>query len=195
VRVLAIAAVMVLLGVGAVWVGKHAPVPSNHPSAAQLARERKAELAYRALQMRIRVGARRARARERARIRWAHRANRICRSVTRADWAALRRIGRTTSQAEALHILSRIEVQGRSVLDKLEALSRPPGRTARRVKRMFDLYEKTFALDQAAFAALRSGDRTGVIRIVRREIPLSEQGDAIARDLGANVCADGIFAD
>jgi hypothetical protein len=60
---------------------------------------------------------------------------------------------------------------------------------------MFDLYEKTFALDQAAFAALRSGDRTGVIRIVRREIPLSEQGDAIARDLGANVCADGIFAD
>jgi hypothetical protein len=193
--VLAIAAVMVLLGVGAVWVGKHAPVPSNHPSAAQLARERRAELAYRALQRRIRVGARRARARERARIRWAHRANRICGSVARADWAALRRIGRTTSQAEALDILSRIEVQGRSVLDKLEALPRPPGRTARRVKRMFDLYEKTFALDQAAFAALRSGDRAGVIRIVRREIPLSEQGDAIARDLGANVCADGIFAD
>jgi hypothetical protein len=186
---------MVLLGLGAVWVGKHAPVPSNHPSAAQLARERRAELAYRALQRRIRVGARRARARERGRIRWTHRANRICRSVTRADWAALRRIGRTTSQAEALGTLSRIEVEGRSVLDQLEALPRPPGRTARRVKRMFDLYEKTFALDQAAFAALRSGDRAGVIRIVRREIPLSEQGDAIARDLGANVCADGIFAD
>jgi hypothetical protein len=186
---------MVLLGIGAVWVGKHAPVPSNHPSASQLARERQAELAYRALQKRIRAGARRARARERARIRWAHRANRICGSVARADLAALRRVARTTSRAEVLAILSRIEVQGRSVLDKLEALPRPPGRTARRVRRMFDLYEKTFALDQSALAALRSGDRAGVIRIVQREIPLSERGDAIARDLGANVCADGMFAD
>jgi hypothetical protein len=195
VRVLAIAAVTVLLGVGAVWVGKHAPVPSNHPSAAQLARVRKAEFAYRALQERIRVDARRAKARERARIRWAHRANRICRSVTRADLAALRRVSRTTSRAEVLAILSRIELQGRSVLDQLEALPPPPGRTARRVRRMLDLYEKTFALDQSALAALRSGDRAGVIRIVQRELPLSEQGDAIARDLGANVCADGIFAD
>jgi hypothetical protein len=185
---------MVLLGIGAVWVGKHAPVPSNHPSASQLARERRAEIAYRALQKRIRADARRARARERARVRWVRRANRICGSVARADFAALRRVARTASQAEALDILSRIEVQGRSVLDKLEALPRPPGRTARRVRRMFDLYEKTFALDRSALAALRSGDRAGVVRIVRREIPLSEQGDAIARDLGANVCADGVFA-
>jgi hypothetical protein len=187
VRALAIAAVMVLLGVGAVWVGKHAPVPSNHPSAAQLARERKAELAYRALQKRIRVGARR--------VRWARRANRICGSVARADLAALRRIKRTTSRAEALDILSTIEVQGRSVLNRLEALQPPPGRTARRVRSLLDLYEKTFALDEAAFAALRNGDRAGFVRIVQREIPLSERGDAIARDLGANVCADGIFAD
>jgi hypothetical protein len=185
---------MVLLGIGAVWVGKHGPVPSNHPTASQLARERKAEIAYRALQKRIRADARRARARDRARVRWVRRANRICGSVARADLAALRRVARTTSQAEALDILSRIEVQGRSVLDKLEAVPRPPGRTARRVGRMFDLYEKTFALDQSALAALRSGDRAGVVRIVRREIPLSEQADAIARDLGANVCADGVFA-
>jgi hypothetical protein len=186
---------MVLLGVGAVWVGKHAPVPSNHPSPAQLARERKAELAYRALQKRIRAGARRRSARERARARWARRANRICGSVARADLAALRRIKRTTSRAAALDILSTIEVQGRSVLGRLEALQAPPGRTARRVRSLLDLYEKTFALDEAAFAALRNGDRAGFVRIVQREIPLSERGDAIARDLGANVCADGIFAD
>ena len=78
---------------------------------------------------------------------------------------------------------------------KLEALSPPPGRTARRVRRMLDLYDKAFALDQAAFAALRSGDQAGLVRILQREIPLGERGDAIARDLGANVCADGIFAD
>src|SRR5205809_7564701 len=99
---------MVLLGIGAVWVGKHAPVPSNHPSLSQLARERKAELAYRALQKRIRAGARRRRALERARARWARRANGICGSVARADLAALRRIKRTTSRAEALDILSMI---------------------------------------------------------------------------------------
>jgi hypothetical protein len=195
VRVLAIAAVMVLLGVGAVWVGKHAPVPSNHPSAAQLARARKAEVAYRALRKRIATGARRAKARERARARWAHRANRICGSVARGELAALRRIGQTTSRAEVVDILSRVEAEGRRVLDKLEALPPPPGRTARRVQSMLLLYEKTFALDLSALAALRNGDRAGVVRIVRREIPLSERGAAIARDLGANVCADGIFAD
>ena len=80
-------------------------------------------------------------------------------------------------------------------MDKLAALPRPRGRTGRRVRSMLDLYEKTFALDQAAFAALRNGDRAGFVRIVQLEIPLSERGDAIARDLGANVCADGIFAD
>jgi len=186
---------MVLLGVGAVWVGKHAPVPSNHPSAAQLARAREAEIVYRALQQRIRVSARRARARERARALWARRANRICGPVARADWVALRRIGSTTSRGDALDILSTIEVQGRGVLDRLEALPRPPGRAARRIKYLLGLYEKTFALDQAAFAALTNGDRAGLVRILRQEIPLAEQGDAIARDLGANVCADGVFAD
>jgi hypothetical protein len=60
---------------------------------------------------------------------------------------------------------------------------------------MLGLYEKTYALDQQAFEALRRGDRAGVARILRKEGPLSEQGDAIARDLGANVCADGVFAD
>jgi hypothetical protein len=195
VRGLAIAAVMVLLGVGAVWVGKHAPVPSNHPSAAQLARERKAELAYRALRKRIAVNARRSRALARARVRWARRANNICRSVVRTDRAALRRVERTTSLAEALDILGRAEVQGRSVMARLEALQPPPGRTARRVKRMLDLYDKAFALDQAAFVALRNGDRAGLVRILQREIPIGERGDAIARDLGATVCADGVFAD
>src|SRR5205823_2282885 len=141
---------MVLLGIGAVWVGKHAPVPSNHPSAAQLARERKAELAYRALQRRIRAGERRRRALERARVRWARGANRICGSIVRADRAALRRVERTTSLAEAFDILSTAEAQGRGVMDKLAALPRPRGRTGRRVRSMLDLYEKAFAYDQAA---------------------------------------------
>jgi|GEM_PF-5930316 len=60
---------------------------------------------------------------------------------------------------------------------------------------MLGLYEKTYGLDQEAFEALRLGDRAGVARILQREGPLSEQGDEIARDLGANVCADGVFAD
>jgi hypothetical protein len=192
---LAIAAVVVLLGVGAVWVGKHAPVPSNHPSASQLARERKAELVYRALQKRIAVNARRSRARERARARWARGANRICRSVVRADRAALGRIRRTTSRAEALDILGRVEVQGLTVMRKLEALSRPPGRTGRRVRRMLELYDKAFALDRAAFVALRSGDRARLVRILEQQTPIGLRGDAIARDLGAHVCADGVFAD
>ena len=186
---------MALLGLGAVWVGKHAPVPSNHPSASQLARDRKLELAYNALQRRIGASARRRRALDRARNRWAHRANRICGSVARANWAALRRAAQTKSRAQALDVLSTVEVRGRSVLDELEALRPPPGRTGRRVRRMLGLYEKTYALDREAFDALRRGDRAGVARILRQEGPLSEQGDAIARDLGANVCADGVFAD
>ena len=80
-------------------------------------------------------------------------------------------------------------------MDELEALRTPPGRTGRRVRRMLGLYEKTYALDREAFDALRRGDRAGVARILRQEGPLSERGDAIARDLGANVCADGVFAD
>src|SRR5437868_3015726 len=136
---------MVLLGIGAVWVGKHAPVPSNHPSAAQLARERKAEIVYRALQKRIAVDARRSMARARARARWARRANRICGSVVRTDRAALGRIRRTTSRAQALDLLGRVEVRGRTVMRQLEALPRPPGRTGRRVRLMLDLYDKAFA--------------------------------------------------
>jgi hypothetical protein len=60
---------------------------------------------------------------------------------------------------------------------------------------MLSLYEQAYALDQEAFAAIRRGDRAGVLRILRREIPLGERGDEIARDLDANVCADGVFAD
>jgi hypothetical protein len=60
---------------------------------------------------------------------------------------------------------------------------------------MLGLYEKTYALDREAFDALRRGDRAGVARILQQEGPLRQQGDAIARDLGANVCADGVFAD
>lgn len=186
---------MALLGVGGVWVAKHAPVPSNHPSASQLARDRRFELAYHALQAQIAADARRARTLERARNRWVRRANKICGSVARADWAAFRRVTRTRSQAEALDILATVEFRGRSVLDELEALRPPPGRTARRIRRMLGLYEKTYALDQEAFAALRRSDRSGVARILQQEIPLAEQADEIARDLGANVCADGVFAD
>ena len=194
-RVLAIAAVVILLGVGAVWIGKHAPVPSNHPSASELARDRKLERANGTLTRRLRARARRARQLERARRLWARRANRICGSVARADRAALGRITRAKSAAEVLDILSTVEATGRRVLDELEALPPPPGRAAARVRRMLSLYEKAYALDQAAVAAIRRRDRAGLVRILRREIPLSERGDAIARDLDANVCADGIFAD
>jgi hypothetical protein len=186
---------MVLLGVGAVWVGKHAPVPSNRPTASQLARDRKLELAYRALQVRIGTKARRARALARARNRWARRANRICGSVTRADVAALRRLNRAHSAAEILDILARAEVAGRTVLDKLEALRPPPGRAGVRVRRMLSLYERAYSLDQEAFAAIRRGDRPRLVRLLEQELPLVQRGDEIARDLNANVCADGVFAD
>jgi hypothetical protein len=193
--VLAIAAVIVLLGVGAVWVGKHAPVPSSPPSASQLARDRELERANRALARRLRARARRARALERGRRLWARRANKICNSVTGTERAAIGRITRARSAAEIIDILSSVEATGRRVLNELEALPQPPGRAAARVKRMLSLYERTYALDQKAFAAIRRGDRAGLARILRREIPLSERGDEIARDLDANVCADGIFAD
>jgi hypothetical protein len=195
VRVLAIAAATVLLGVGAVWVGKHAPVPSNRPSASELARDRQLELAYRSLQVRLGIRERRARALARARNRWAHRANRICGSVARADWAALRRINRAHSTVEILNILASAEVAERRVLDELEALPRPPGRAGARVRRMLGLYEKAYALDREAFAAIRGGDHPRLFRIVEQELPLVERADEIARDLNANVCADGVFAD
>ena len=186
---------MVLLGIGAVWVGKHAPVPSNRPSAAELARDRKLERMNRAFGRRLRARARRARALERARHLWARRANRVCGSVARADRAALGRLAHAQTAAEVLDIVSKVGAEGRRILDDLEALPPPPGRAAKRVKRMLSLYEQAYALDQEAFAAIRRGDRAGVLRILRREIPLGERGDEIARDLDANVCADGVFAD
>jgi hypothetical protein len=195
VRGLAIAAVIVLLGVGAVWVGNHAPVPSNRPSASELVRGRKLERSNRALVRRLRARERRMRALERGRRLWARRANRVCRSVARADRAALGRLLRAQSAAEVVDILSRVSAESRRVLDELAALPPPLGRSATRVRRMLSLYEQAYALDQAAFAAIRRGDRAGVIRVLRREIPLSERGDEIARGLDANVCADGVFAD
>ena len=42
---------------------------------------------------------------------------------------------------------------------------------------------------------MRGGDRPGLVRILRQEFPFVERADAIARDLNANVCADGVFAD
>ena len=115
--------------------------------------------------------------------------------MTGAERAAIGRITRARSAAEIIDILSGVEATGRRVLDELEALPPPPGRAAARVKRMLSLYEQTYALDQQAFAAIQRGDRAGLARILRREISLSERGDEIARDLDANVCADGIFAD
>jgi hypothetical protein len=186
---------LVLLGVGAVWVGKHAPVPSNRPTASQLARDRKLEIAYNALEVRLGIRARRARALARARNRWARRANRLCGSVARSEWAAIGRIRRTHSRVEILDILASAEIGERRVLDELEALPRPPGRAGVRIGRMFSLYEKAYALDREAFAAMRGGDRSGLVRILRQELPFVERADAIARDLNANVCADGVFAD
>ena len=99
------------------------------------------------------------------------------------------------STAEIVAILSTVEATGRRVLDGLEALPPPPGRAAARVRRMLSLYEKTYALDQAALAAIRRGDHLGLLRILQQEAPLVERGDEIARDLNANVCAAGVFAD
>ena len=195
VRVLVIAAAVVLLGIGAVWVGKHAPVPSNHLTASQLARDRKLDLAYRALKVRLGIRARRARALAQARNRWARRANRLCGSVTRSDWAALLRIHRAHSTAEILDILAGAEFAERRVLDELEALPRPPGRAGVRIRRMFGLYEKAYALEQDEFAVIRSGDHARLFHLVEQEFPLIEQADDIARGLNANVCADGVFAD
>jgi hypothetical protein len=185
---------MVLLGVGAVWVGKHAPVPSNKPTASELARDRRLERINRAIGRRLRIRARHARRLERARRLWARRANKICGSANRADRASLVRLMRAKSPTEVVGIVSRVEVEGRRVLNELEALPPQPGRTAARVRRMLSLYEQTYALDVAATAALRRGDRAGFIRAVRRELPLGERGDAIARDLGADVCGED-FAD
>lgn len=195
VRTLAIAAAVVLLGIGAVWVGKHAPVPSNRPTASQLARDRKLELAYRALKVRLGIRARRARALAQARNRWAHRANRICGSIARSDWAALRRISRSHSSVEILDILAGAEVAERRVLDELKAVPRPPGRAGARIRRMFGLYERAYALERDAFAAIRGGDHPRLVRIVEQEFPFVERADKIARGLNANVCADGVFAD
>jgi hypothetical protein len=186
---------MVLLGIGAVWVGKHAPVPSNRPSASELARDRKLERINRAIGRQLRARERRAKALERARHRWARRANRVCGSVTRTSRTAIGRLMRAQSMPEILDIAAKVEVEGRRVLDELEALPPPPGRAATRVRRMLSLYEQAYALDEAALAAIRRGDRAGLLRILRREIPLSERGDEIARDLDAHVCADGVFAD
>jgi hypothetical protein len=191
----AVVAALVLLGIGAVWVGKHAPVPSNRPTASQLARDRKLELAYRALKVRLGIRARRARALAQARNRWARRANRICGSIARADWAALRRISRAHSTVEILDILASAEIAERRVLDELEALPRPPGRARVRIRRMFGLYEKAYALEREAFAAIRGGDHPRLARIVEQEFPFVQRADEIARDLNANVCADGVFAD
>src|ERR687885_715258 len=97
---------MIMLGLGAVWVGKHAPVPSNKPSASELARDRKLELANRELGRRLDARARRRRQLERARNLWARRANRICQGVVRADRTALRGLTRVRSKSELLHLLT-----------------------------------------------------------------------------------------
>jgi hypothetical protein len=181
---------MVLLGVGAVWVGKHAPVPSNKPTASELARDRRLERINRAIGRRLHVRARHARRLDRARRLWARRANKICGTANKADRAAFIRLMRAKSPTEVVDVVSRAEVEARRVLDELEALPLPPGRAAARVRRMLSLYEQTYAFDRAATDAIRRGDRAGFIRAVRRELPLGERGDAIARDLGADVCGE-----
>ena len=194
-RALAVAAVVILLGVGAVWVGKHAPVPSNRPSASELARDRALAHADRALTRRLRARARRVRARERARARWARRANRICETAVPLDRTAFRRLTRGgQSIPELLAMISRIEDANRTVLNDLEALPPPPGRRAA-FKRMLSAYEKGFAQNEEMVAALRRGQTAAVLPMIRRAARLNIEGDDIARELGANVCADGMFAD
>jgi hypothetical protein len=193
-RVLLLAALLILLGVGAVWVGKHAPVPSNRASARELARVRKLERAHRALVRRLRARARRAEALERARTRWARRANGICRRAVGVERTALRRIGQARSAGEFFDVLSTTQGESRAVLSELEALPPPPGRAAS-FQRMVRAYEAGSSLGDEAVAALRRGDAAGALRIVQRALRVGEHGDEVARNLGAYVCADGIFAD
>jgi hypothetical protein len=91
-------------------------------------------------------------------------------------------------------MITRIEDASRMVLRGLEALPPPPGRAAA-FKRMLSAYERGFALNEEMVAAFRRGQTAGVLRIIQRAARLNLEGDDIARDLGANVCADGIFAD
>src|ERR687885_2995108 len=104
-RVFLLAALLILLGVGAVWIGKHAPVPSNRASARELARVRKLERTHRALVRRLRARARRAEALERARTRWARRANGICRRGGGVERVALRRIWQARAAGEFFELL------------------------------------------------------------------------------------------
>jgi hypothetical protein len=95
---------------------------------------------------------------------------------------------------ELLAMISRIEDANRTVLNDLEALPPPPGRRAA-FKRMLSAYERGFAQNEEMVAALRRGQTAAVLPMIRRAARLNIEGDDIARELGANVCADGMFAD
>jgi hypothetical protein len=54
---------------------------------------------------------------------------------------------------------------------------------------------KAYAFEPDEFAAIRAGDLPRLVRIVEQQLPFVDRADEIARDLNANVCADGVFAD
>jgi hypothetical protein len=97
------------------------------------------------------------------------------------------------SLPQLLQMISRIENASRTVLQNLKALPPPPGRAAA-FTRMLRAYEQGFALEEEMVAAPRRGQIAGVLPLIQRAARLNVKGDDIARDLDANVCADGIFA-
>jgi hypothetical protein len=120
-----------------------------------------------------------------SRSAWAKQANAICLSLNE-DAAAL---GTAQSRTEMLELLPRSLDLADAALVELRALP-APRRDRRDVKRMLDLFARFIARERQAVAALTASDTAGFARFTAQAFAANNRGNAIARRLGADQCAE-----
>lgn len=158
-------AVLALFGLGAVWAGKHLPLPHQEKSAAEVAREATLDPQV-----------------------WGGRANKICGRIDRRLRADARRLRRASSREQALRRLTAIQADFVSGFLELQALPVPPT-VERRVDRLFRLYRLELGLYDRLTQAFRAGDRAKYLAILKRIERGSARHRGLALRLGAPYCA------
>ena len=183
-------ALMALLGVGAVWTGKHLPLPYE-PTAgvSDRAQQVRLERQYARFVRRVRVNAARARHARAARNAWARSANGICAGLVRRVRAETKQAGLATLDVR-LRLLRTTEETASAAVGDLDALPAPRS-IARRVDRLLGLYRTELdSIDRLA-EAFRAGDAAEAIGVLGRLRTLGLRDQTLASRLGANLCAYG----
>lgn len=117
---------------------------------------------------------------------WAKQANAICTELNRGTAA----LGAPAGRERMLEALPKGLDLADAALARLHTVPAPAADEAR-VAKMLGLFEGFVKIERQAVEALRNGDTSVFVHLNGRAFARNNEGNVIARDLGASRCAEG----